>query len=57
MTTLPCGCRHNDSNWLRMCDPCKREHDERHLRAKAEKDSAELVGWYSLGSPDQPKPE
>jgi hypothetical protein len=39
-----------------MCDACKAEHDERHLRAQKEKDTAELVGWYSSAQmPDQPK--
>jgi hypothetical protein len=34
---------------VRMCAPCQADFTERHLRAQKEKDTAELIGRYTLG--------
>ena len=31
-----CGCRSTDSAWIELCPACKAEHDNTHLRWKAE---------------------
>jgi hypothetical protein len=37
----PCGCRSTDSAWVELCVACKAEHDERHIRAAADKNARE----------------
>lgn len=36
VTKLPCGCEHNDTEWLVMCVACRADYDDRHKRWAAE---------------------
>jgi hypothetical protein len=31
--TLPCGCQHNEKEWITLCIPHKKEFDMRHAAA------------------------
>ena len=37
----PCGCRHNGTEWVFMCEACRAEHDETHERWGEEHRAAE----------------
>lgn len=53
----PCACKHDGKVW-HMCPTHKAEFLERHLRAQAEKDAAELLGsYYLVPTRDQPNLE
>lgn len=39
--TEPCGCKSDDSRWLRLCEPHRREHDETHERWQRERQARE----------------
>lgn len=35
-TTEECGCKHDGSEWLFLCEPCKTDYDARHAQAAAD---------------------